>query len=685
QEKSLGGLCRRFVQLFLVGNDVVSVGEAAEKLSEPSDVAGSTVVFKTRARRLYDIANALAALGLVDKVRSKDSCKPNFRWIGVPVRTLPLLDPSQAQQAGTAAGPPHAAAAATADNNRLPSPTTTSGPCPKSGSLVAPAVLASNAFGYAAGEAAGGVVAAAVAAAAAAAAAAPASPAVGTPGFSWNPLGVGTLTASKGNDVENAGLGTAGGAGDAWAENDLNDMGEVWTPLAAAVAGFGTEVGSESRRSRLRRPSFDGMSPPSTLASTRWVSPSDTPYAAKAEVATDGGSCGSTTMAPTPAAAAAADGPKAAATALSSSFVAPEGPSDAMSDQGSPVDPRQVMREFPDPGSYDASSSSSSSSSSSTSVERWGRKRRRSVPRYDNDDDAWLAHQGDGGGGGGEKKKEEDAFSPAQLTAAKSAAVAASKMAEVRAAATTTTTTTTTPGRAAAASPPPASSGGGGGGRKRARNRSVGAAVARTTTTTNAGSCQGGVLTPNTRPGAASASSSASGSRGGAVARALNAAPPSRARNKDAVGRKQGGARGGGGGGGGGGGKAGGEGAMMDGDAQGGAMRWFSLGGGGAAVAVTPEESPLAPPPDPSSVKECLDEYMETYTEQWNTWREGGTGDFRPPTFLSPGLGTAFGSSPTSPTFFASPPPPPAESNSAFSRSSKDWGSDEAGADGSSA
>lgn len=159
----------------------------------------------------------------------------------MPVRTLPLLDPSQAQQAGAAAGLPHAAAAATADNNRLPSPITTSGPCPKSGSLAAPAAPASNAFGYAAGEATGGVVAAAVAAAAAAAAA-PAPPAVGTPGFSWNPLGVGTPTASKGNDVENAGLGTAGGAGDAWAENDLNDMGEVWTPLAAAVAGSGTEV-----------------------------------------------------------------------------------------------------------------------------------------------------------------------------------------------------------------------------------------------------------------------------------------------------------------------------------------------------------------------------------------------------------------------------------------------------------
>lgn len=157
----------------------------------------------------------------------------------MPVRTLPLLDPSQPLQAGAAALP-HAAAA-TADNTRLPSSTTTGGPCPKSGSLAAPSTPASTVLGYPAAGEATGVVAAAVAAAAAAAA--PASPAVGTPGFSWTSLGVGTPTTSKGNnDVENAALGTAGGVGDAWAENDLNDMGEVWTPLAAAVAGFGTEV-----------------------------------------------------------------------------------------------------------------------------------------------------------------------------------------------------------------------------------------------------------------------------------------------------------------------------------------------------------------------------------------------------------------------------------------------------------
>lgn len=50
QEKSLGGLCRRFVQLFLVGNEVVSVGEAAEKLSDAADVSA---VYQRRVIRRY--------------------------------------------------------------------------------------------------------------------------------------------------------------------------------------------------------------------------------------------------------------------------------------------------------------------------------------------------------------------------------------------------------------------------------------------------------------------------------------------------------------------------------------------------------------------------------------------------------------------------------------------------------
>lgn len=42
----------------------------------------------------------LLLVATLAQVRSRDSCKPNFRWIGIPVRNLPLLDPTQAKQAG---------------------------------------------------------------------------------------------------------------------------------------------------------------------------------------------------------------------------------------------------------------------------------------------------------------------------------------------------------------------------------------------------------------------------------------------------------------------------------------------------------------------------------------------------------------------------------------------------------
>lgn len=48
-------------------------------------VADGNVVYKTRARRLYDIANALAALGLVEKVRH--GVHHLYRAIGVAVKS----------------------------------------------------------------------------------------------------------------------------------------------------------------------------------------------------------------------------------------------------------------------------------------------------------------------------------------------------------------------------------------------------------------------------------------------------------------------------------------------------------------------------------------------------------------------------------------------------------------------
>lgn len=49
----------------------------------------------------------------------------------------------------------------------------------------------------------------------------------------------------------------------------------------------------------------------------------------------------------------------------------------------------------------------------------------------------------------------------------------------------------------------------------------------------------------------------------------------------------------------------------------------------------------------------------QTYTEQWNSWREGETVDFHLPAFLSPGPAHALGHL-FSPPSFAMPPEPPA-------------------------
>ncbi|CAM9286676.1 unnamed protein product, partial [Scytosiphon promiscuus] len=446
KEKSLGGLCRRFVQLFLVGNDVVSVGEAAEKLSDAADVAAATVVYKTRARRLYDIANALAALGLVEKVRSRDSCKPNFRWIGIPVRTLPLLDSAQAQEAGLALSldpaderqhkqpsPPKQ------QQHRQPAPLRTSertSTAPKNpGSKVPASASGSASVGGSTFSAAVADAAAAAAAAAAAtstdAAAASSSSSAYSPSFAWNALGIDTPTFKR-NDVENASLGTA--TGEAWGEDDLHDFGDAWTPLASAVEGFGIETASSSRRSRRRRPSLDGVSPPSTtLGSTPWVSPSETPDANTVRKATATAEGGPTAAAAAAAAATAANVFKAAVSGgmlnlsdVSAHLASSEVPSDVTSDQGSPVDPRQVMREFPETGSY-----------APPSTDRGTRKRRRSSARFDDPDaenhgdDASLAAEE-----GGQADWKDAPFSPAQLTAAKLAAAAAAKLADSRVATT---------------------------------------------------------------------------------------------------------------------------------------------------------------------------------------------------------------------------------------------------------
>ncbi|KAI2507778.1 E2F/DP family winged-helix DNA-binding domain [Fragilaria crotonensis] len=75
-KKSLGRLSRQYLQLFLVGNEVMSLTDASDRImgkaEEPDDIddpmerkAAVTKGQKTKIRRLYDIANVLASIGLV--------------------------------------------------------------------------------------------------------------------------------------------------------------------------------------------------------------------------------------------------------------------------------------------------------------------------------------------------------------------------------------------------------------------------------------------------------------------------------------------------------------------------------------------------------------------------------------------------------------------------------------------
>lgn len=111
KEKSLGKLSQKFIQLFLVGYDVISLTEASDKIlgpdkkkfehtppptetrtkqeeeAEAKRVAASAARgMKTKIRRLYDIANVMVSIGVIDKINSgnMNNClknRPSFRWV----------------------------------------------------------------------------------------------------------------------------------------------------------------------------------------------------------------------------------------------------------------------------------------------------------------------------------------------------------------------------------------------------------------------------------------------------------------------------------------------------------------------------------------------------------------------------------------------------------------------------
>ncbi|XP_068611616.1 transcription factor E2F7 [Brachionichthys hirsutus] len=91
KDKSLRIMSQKFVMLFLVSRtQTVALDTAARILIEESRDASSHSKYKTKVRRLYDIANVLTSLGLIKKVhvREERGRKPAFRWLG-PVEFSP--------------------------------------------------------------------------------------------------------------------------------------------------------------------------------------------------------------------------------------------------------------------------------------------------------------------------------------------------------------------------------------------------------------------------------------------------------------------------------------------------------------------------------------------------------------------------------------------------------------------
>ncbi|CAH8337219.1 unnamed protein product [Eruca vesicaria subsp. sativa] len=80
REKSLGLLTQNFIKLFVCSEPrIISLDEAAKLLLGD---AHNTSIMRTKVRRLYDIANVLSSMNLLEKTHTLDSRKPAFKWLG---------------------------------------------------------------------------------------------------------------------------------------------------------------------------------------------------------------------------------------------------------------------------------------------------------------------------------------------------------------------------------------------------------------------------------------------------------------------------------------------------------------------------------------------------------------------------------------------------------------------------
>jgi transcription factor E2F7/8 len=131
KEQSLGHLSQVFVQMFLSPLNptrVVSLEDAGRWLlggpvARPGQTeAQAQATFKSRVRRLYDIANVFTSLELIEKIHLSQTRKPAFKWAGagvfplhssVPPEAFTFDAPHKHRTAGLAMSMAAAAAAAT--------------------------------------------------------------------------------------------------------------------------------------------------------------------------------------------------------------------------------------------------------------------------------------------------------------------------------------------------------------------------------------------------------------------------------------------------------------------------------------------------------------------------------------------------------------------------------------------
>mmetsp|Transcript_5028 Transcript_5028/g.9557 ORF Transcript_5028/g.9557 Transcript_5028/m.9557 type:complete len:584 (+) Transcript_5028:171-1922(+) len=121
KEKSLGRLSQKFIQLFLIGNETVALTDASDKILgetpipelPPSAPAEEIIkarslankMMKTKIRRLYDIANVLASIGLIVKVNSGNNMvntnknRPSFKWT-YPVSPNEIMETGRGKKVG---------------------------------------------------------------------------------------------------------------------------------------------------------------------------------------------------------------------------------------------------------------------------------------------------------------------------------------------------------------------------------------------------------------------------------------------------------------------------------------------------------------------------------------------------------------------------------------------------------